>query len=189
VSTQIHRLGAGCCWPHHGYVTLLARAPRIREQFIPVTSRRWSRSVQGGRLFCGNSGEISGYPEGMSLMCYPHTQSWDEACIASNSLGARSPARRFTVSILPVCSGSCCCQRPGERATARHHPLTCGSSGGTSTCDPAMNRRTQAPRGIARRRYAPLAGWCSSAAPCCSLRSLGLRSLSYRNGLPYDDLR
>jgi hypothetical protein len=46
--------------------------------------------------------------------------------------------------------------------------------------DPAINRCMQVPDQTARRGHAAFAGWCSSAARCCSLRS----QLRSRGGSP-----
>jgi hypothetical protein len=80
---------------------------------------------------------------------------------------------------------SCCCQDQ-VRATSWHGttPLTCGSTGGTSTCNPAINRCRQAPGQLARRGYAAFAGWCARAAWCCSLR---LKLWSSQPGAHCDD--
>jgi hypothetical protein len=78
VSTQIHRLRAGCCWPHHGYVTLFARAPRIPGRNLQLTDAGSSLNeprdvgmrrspggvrVQHGAARCGqNCGHAGGSP-------------------------------------------------------------------------------------------------------------------------------
>jgi hypothetical protein len=151
VSTQIHRLGAGCCWPHHGYVTLLARAPRIRN--LP-----YSYIAARVPIFTGWTGTLGKF-------------------------GARPPsAALLGASILPGLPGTVLLSetRYAGHVTAQHHHLTCGSSGGTSMCDPAINRCMQVPDRTARRGHAAFAGWCSSAARCCSLRS----QLRSRGGSP-----
>ena len=69
--------------------------------------------------------------------------------LAGRSFTQRGTSQR---SSCPACPGSCCCQTPGERRARSRHGITpsrCGSSGASSTCDPATNR---APRGVMTRR-------------------------------------